>query len=59
MKAGLLPQLRMQTMLLDQPYKTPKVVDSHRPPKRLSAKEKRQMKIYDIPKKDQKYVTLY
>jgi len=54
MKGGLLDKLRVQTMLLDPTYKAPKPVDSHRPPKKLSAKAKRAMKLYDIPKEQQK-----
>ncbi len=42
-------------MLLDKAYKSPKIVDSHRPIKRLSAREKRRLKIYDIPTKKQTY----
>ena len=55
MKAGLLGQLRVQTMLLDPPYKAPKVVQSHRPPKRLSAKKKRKLKLHEVPKEKQVY----
>ncbi len=55
LKSGLISQLKMQTMLLDKAYKSPKIVDSHRPIKRLSAREKRRLKIYDIPTKKQTY----
>ena len=54
LKRGLLGKLRVQTMLLDPMYKAPKVVTSHRPPKKLSAKAKRAMKLYEIPKEKQK-----
>ena len=55
LKTGLIPQLKMQTMLLDKAYKSPKIVNSHRPIKRLSTREKRRLKIYDVPKKKQTY----
>jgi ribonuclease P protein subunit POP4 len=55
MKGGLLGQLRLQTMLLNPPYKTPKVTTPYRPPKKLSSRRKREMKIYEIPKEKQVY----
>lgn len=55
MKSGLLGQLRLQTMLLNPPYKTPKVTTPYRPPKKLSSRQKREMKIYEIPKEKQVY----
>ena len=54
LKGGLLGKLRVQTMLLDPTYKAPKVVTPHRPPKKLSARTKRAMKLYEIPKEKQK-----
>lgn len=56
MKGGtLLGQLRLQTMLLNPPYKTAKVTTPYRPPKKLSSRLKREMKIYEIPKEKQVY----
>ena len=55
MKGGLLGQLRIQTMLLNHPYKAPKVTTPYRSIKKLSARQKREMKIYDIPKDQQVY----
>ena len=55
MKGGLLGQLRVQAMLLNPPYKTPKVTTPYRPPKKLSSRQKREMKIYEIPKEQQVY----
>ena len=55
MKGGLLGQLRVQTMLLNPPYKVPKVTTPYRPPKKLSSRQKREMKIYEIPKEQQVY----
>lgn len=55
MKDGLMGQLRVQTMLLNPPYKAPKMAASHRPPKKLTARQKREMKIYEIPKEKQVY----
>ncbi len=54
LEGGLMTQLRVQTLLLDPPYKPPKIVDTHRPPRRLTAKQKRTMKLYEIPKDQQK-----
>ena len=54
LKGGLLGKLRVQTMLLDPTYKAPKVLTPHRPPKKLSARIKRAMKLYEIPKEKQK-----
>ena len=48
-------QLRVQTMLLNPPYKTTKVMTPYRPPKKLSSRQKREMKIYEIPKDQQVY----
>lgn len=53
-KEGLLGQLRLQTLLLDPPCKAPKVTDPHRPPRRLSARKRRVLKLYDIPKDKQR-----
>ena len=55
MKGGLLGQLRVQTMLLNPPYKTTKATTPYRPPKKLSSQQKREMKIYEIPKEQQVY----
>ena len=54
LKGGLLGKLRVQTMLLDPTYKAPKVLTPHRSPKKLSARTKRAMKLYEIPKEKQK-----
>ncbi len=51
---GLMKQLQLQTLLLNPPCKPPKIVDPHQPPKRLTARQKRAMKLYDIPKDQQK-----
>ena len=55
MKDGLLGQLRVQTMLLNPPYKAPKVTTPYRSTKKLSSRQKREMKIYDIPREQQVY----
>lgn len=52
---GLMTQLRVQTMLLDPAYKAPRAVPSHRPPRRLSSKKKKELKLHSIPHKEQKY----
>ena len=54
-KEGLLGQLRLQTMLLNPPYKSPKMAAPHRPIKKLTARQKREMKVHDIPKEKQEY----
>ena len=51
---GLMTQLRVQTMLLDPAYKAPRAVPSHRPPRRLSSKKKKELKLHSIPHKEQK-----
>lgn len=55
MKAGLRGQLRLQTMLLDPRYKAARVTTPYRPTKKLSSRQKREMKIYDIPREQQVY----
>ena len=42
-------------MLLNPPYKSPKMAAPHRPVKKLTARQKREMKVHDIPKDKQEY----
>ena len=55
MKEGLLGQLRVQTMLLNPPYKASKMADTQRLTKKLTAKKKKEMKVFDIPREKQNY----
>ena len=48
-------QLRLQTMLLNPVYKAPKMATSHRQVKKLTARQKREMKVHDIHKEKQDY----
>ena len=52
-------QLKLQMMWLDAPGKTPKVVNhAKQPRKRLSSRQKKAMKLYQIPKEHQRLVSL-
>eukprot|EP00731_Ephydatia_muelleri_P026898 Em0018g998a len=55
LEQGLLEKLRLQSVLLDPAYKTHKAKETTRLHKRLSAKKKREMKLYEIPKAQQSY----
>lgn len=56
LEGGKMDRLRLQALLLNPSYKPPKIVDIHRPAKRLTAKQKRAMKLYEVPKDQQKWV---
>ena len=56
LEQGLLEKLRLQSVLLDPAYKTHKAKENtKRHNKKLSAKKKREMKLYDIPEVQQSY----
>ena len=55
LEQGLLEKLRLQSVLLDPAYKTHKAKETTRLHKRLSAKKKREMKLYEIPKAQQRF----
>ena len=54
---GVVDQLKVQMMWLEAPSKVPKVTTNHekRPRKRLSSRQKKGLKLYQIPKDHQKY----
>ena len=45
-------------MLLNPAYKAPKMTATHRPTKKLTSRQKREMKVYEVPREKQVY-TLY
>ncbi len=52
-----LGKLRFQTMLLDPPHKAPKLSSSsaHPRPHKLTTREKRKLRLHDIPHEQQRY----
>ena len=52
----MLEKLRSQSLLLDPTYKTQKLKENPRRHKKLSAKQKRAIKLYNIPEEQQRFV---
>ena len=53
---GVVDQLKVQMMWLEAPGKMPRVVHQKHPRKRLSSRQKKSLKLYQIPKEHQKLV---
>ena len=51
---GTIEQLKVQMMWLEAPGKMSKVVNQKHPRKRLSLRQKKSLKLYQIPKEHQK-----